>query len=67
VDELLIGHLPAGSVVTIHDGVGRRIWEGGKADGSLTLDVGSWARGAYLLRVQANGRLAMFKFVLIDR
>ena len=67
VDELLIGHLPAGSVVTIHDGVGRRIWEGGKADGSLKLDVGSWARGAYLLRVQANGRLAMFKFVLIDR
>ncbi len=67
VDELSIGGLSAGSVITIHDALGRRIWESGMADGVITLDVASWARGTYLLRVQANGRHAIFKFVLIER
>lgn len=67
VDELSISHLPMGSMLTIHDALGRRIWESGITDGVKTLDVASWARGTYVLRVQANGRHAMFKFVLIDR
>ncbi len=67
VDGLSISDLPAGSVITIHDALGRRKWESGITDGVKTLDVATWARGTYVLRVQANGRDAMFKFALIDR
>lgn len=67
VDDLSIVNLPAGSVVSIHDALGRRIWQRNKVEGILTLDVGSWARAAYVLRVESNDRHGMFKFVLIDR
>ena len=65
-DEIGMRGLSVGSTVSIYDTMGRRIWDGGSVTGMLTMDVGSWARGAYVMRVQTNGRQGMFKFVLID-
>ncbi len=66
-DELGMQGVPEGSTGSIHDAMGRMIWKGGMATGTLTLDVRSWARGAYVMRVHTNGRQGMFKFMLIDR
>lgn len=54
-----------GSMVVIHDALGRAIWEGKITGDSWMLNVSSWARGLYTLRLQGTGGHRSFKFVLV--
>ncbi len=48
------------------DAVGCLLWQGRIANDRWVLDVGSWARGAYVLRMAHRGRMETHVFVLIE-
>ena len=64
-DRLGIGQR-AGAEAQVLDAVGRLLWHGRITSEHWVLDVRSWARGAYMLRMVHNGRAENYKFVLIE-
>ncbi len=55
----------AGGVAVIYDVIGRVVWEGRVTEDTWSLDVSSWAKGSYTLRLQGLGEHRSFKFVLV--
>lgn len=64
-DQLVVGQR-AGAEVQVRDAVGRLVWQGMVTRDYWLLDVGSWARGAYVLRMVRFGRVETRKFVLTE-
>jgi len=50
----------------IMDPLGRRIWQGNLIGESWRLDVGTWPRGSYVLRMEEAELHRSFKFVLTE-
>ena len=65
-DHITLEGLGPGVALSIHDVVGRSVWRGTAASGSLVLDVAQWARGTYVLRVQGKIKHESIKFVLTE-
>lgn len=66
MSEVMIGTLPGRMDAVVLDAFGRPVWAGKTEGGSWRLDVGAWARGSYVLRMEYQGRFRAFKFVLIE-
>ena len=64
-DMLLIGNA-TGSDAMVLDMLGRRVWNGWVGHDRLAVDVGSWARGAYVLQLQDPRGARVVKFVLAE-
>ncbi|MCW5898068.1 MAG: T9SS type A sorting domain-containing protein [Flavobacteriales bacterium] len=64
--EIALGGVPVGSNISIHDALGRLVWREEKMGGSWRKNVRAWARGTYVLRLEQEGRIRSFKFVLIE-
>jgi len=64
-DQLIVGKR-AGAEAQVLDAVGRLLWQGRITSDRWVLDVGSWARGAYVLRMAHRGRVETHKFVLTE-
>jgi hypothetical protein len=64
-DQFFIGHA-AGHEAEVKDMLGRSLWKGKVQDDRFVLDVATWARGAYVLRVGGTGRYEVVKFVLVE-
>ncbi len=62
----LVVALADGAQAAVYDGLGREVWHGRIIGNRRALDVGSWPRGAYLLRMVRGTRVEAFKFILID-
>ncbi len=56
----------AGFEAQVLDAVGRMLWQGRITSDRWVLDVGSWARGAYVLRMSQSDRVESYKFVLTE-
>lgn len=56
----------AGSHVTVYDMLGHVIWHGRIQKEPWALDVQAWERTAYVLRMEKQGHVRSFKFVLIE-
>lgn len=52
--------------IDVYDVYGHKLWEDFITDEIWQLDVGSWARGSYMLRITELDRINTLKFVLID-
>ncbi len=63
--EVLMSTLPARMDAVVFDAFGRKVWAGKTQSSSWRLDVGAWARGSYVLRMEHQGVYRSFKFVLI--
>jgi hypothetical protein len=62
----LVGVEP-GMAVGVYDAMGRCVWRGASTGRPLKLDVGYWARGAYVLRMmEGTGKPQSVKFVLVN-
>lgn len=55
-----------GADAQVLDATGRLLWQGRITSDRWVLDVGSWARGAYVLHMAQNGRVESHKFVLVE-
>jgi hypothetical protein len=64
-DVLVIGNA-AGSAGVMLDMLGRRVWNGRVDHDRFAVDVGSWARGAYVLQVHGVRGVQIVKFVLAE-
>jgi hypothetical protein len=64
-DQLIVGNR-AGAEAQVLDAVGRILWQGRISTDRWVLEVGSWARGTYVLRLAYRGRLRSHKFVLTE-
>jgi hypothetical protein len=64
-DELVVAGRP-GAEMQVLDAMGRLLWKERIADDRLVLKVGTWARGAYVLRMVHKGKVESFKFVLAE-
>ncbi|MGV3636700.1 MAG: T9SS type A sorting domain-containing protein [Flavobacteriales bacterium] len=64
-DQLSLGQR-AGAVVQVLDVAGRMLWQGQITSDRWVLDVGSWARGAYVLHMAHGGHVESYKFVLTE-
>ncbi|HNR56309.1 MAG TPA: T9SS type A sorting domain-containing protein, partial [Flavobacteriales bacterium] len=64
--ELVIRGLPHGVKASVWDARGRSLWVGSTTVGTWRMDVGAWARGSYVLRLEQGSRNQSFKFVLIE-
>ncbi|MEZ4758330.1 MAG: T9SS type A sorting domain-containing protein [Flavobacteriales bacterium] len=64
-DVLVIGNA-AGSDAVVLDMLGRRVWHGRVGQDHFAVDVGNWARGAYVLQLHDPRRARVVKFVLAD-
>jgi hypothetical protein len=64
-DHLVVGKR-AGAEAQVLDAVGRLLWQGRITGNHWVLEVGSWARGAYGLRMVYQGKMESFKFVLAE-
>lgn len=64
-DQLIVGQR-AGAEAQLMDAVGRLMWQGRIISDRWVLEVGSWARGTYVLRMAHRGRLESHKFVLTE-
>jgi hypothetical protein len=65
-EHIAVDGIAMGTAITIHDAVGRSLWQGVSAGEHFQLEVGHWARGAYLLHAEHGGKRRSFKFVLIE-
>ncbi len=65
-DQLVIHGVPQATQANVFDGVGRMVWTGVVSPGRFALDVGTWARGTYVLRLQENFSSQSFKVVLSE-
>jgi len=64
-DALVIGNA-AGSDAVVLDMLGRRVWNGRVGHDRLSVDVGNWARGAYVLQVHVAQGVQIVEFVLAE-
>ena len=64
-DQLVVAQR-AGAEAQVLDAVGRLLWHGRIGGDRWVLDVGSWARGAYVLRMVRGEQLETHKFVLAE-
>jgi hypothetical protein len=55
-----------GAEAQVLDAVGRLLWQGLVTSDRWVLDVGSWARGAYLFRMAYRGQVEKHTFVLTE-
>jgi hypothetical protein len=65
-DWIALQGIVSGTGITIHDAVGRVLWHGAGSGEYFHLEVGHWARGAYVLHAVHAGQQRSFKFVLIE-
>src|SRR5690606_8370534 len=65
-NEISLTGVPRGSRVTIHDVLGRTVWQEDVTGGVWRKEVSAWARGGYLLRMERSGSARSFKFVLTE-
>lgn len=56
----------AGAEAEVLDAVGRLLWQGRITSDRWVMEVGSWARGAYVLRMVRGEQVEMHKFVLAE-
>ena len=63
---MLLTNVAEGAQVSVADLSGRLVWSGSTAAGTLRLNVESWARGSYVLKLDSHGQSRSFKFVLVD-
>ncbi|HNR55277.1 MAG TPA: T9SS type A sorting domain-containing protein, partial [Flavobacteriales bacterium] len=56
----------AGAEAQVLDAMGRVLWQGRIPNDRWVLEVGSWARSTYVLRMAHRGRLESHKFVLTE-
>jgi len=64
-DVLVIGN-GAGSDAVVLDMLGRRVWSGRLGHDRFAVDVGNWARGAYVLQLYDARGARVVKFVLAE-
>lgn len=64
-DALVIGNA-TGRDATVLDMLGKRVWSYGVKHDRLAVDVGSWARGVYVLQVHGVRGVQIVKFVLAE-
>lgn len=64
--EVGLSGVPLGTTITIHDGLGRLVLREEAVVVTWRTDASSWARGAYVLRLEQEERSRSFKFVLIE-
>jgi len=64
-DQLIVGRC-AGAEAQVLDAVGRMLWQGLITSDDWVLEVGSFARGAYVLRMAHRGQVESYKFVLTE-
>ena len=58
--------VPPGTRLTILDGMGRLVLREQTVAGAWRMDASAWAKGAYVLRLEQQGKSRSFKFVLIE-
>lgn len=63
---LSVSGVPQGASAVVYDGVGRTVWVGAAGPGLWQLNVSTWSRGTYVLRIEALGLIHSFRFVLTD-
>ncbi|MDX9750983.1 MAG: T9SS type A sorting domain-containing protein [Flavobacteriales bacterium] len=64
-DQLVVAQW-GGAEAQVLDAMGCLLWQGRITSDRWVLDVGSWARGAYVLRMVHLGRVEAYKFVLTE-
>jgi len=64
-DQLIVGQRE-GVEAQVRDAVGRVLWQGRITSDRWVLDVGSWARGAYVLHMAHHSQVESYKFVLTE-
>ncbi len=64
-NHLMVGGR-AGAEAQVLDAMGRLRWQGRITGDRWVLEVDSWARGAYVLRITHRGRLETHKFLLTE-
>jgi hypothetical protein len=64
-DQLVIGHV-AGEDAVATDILGQQVWSGRPTSDRFVVDVGNWARGAYVLRIRSGRGVQSVKFVLAE-
>ncbi|MBL8011862.1 MAG: T9SS type A sorting domain-containing protein [Flavobacteriales bacterium] len=64
-DQLVVGQR-TGAEAKVLDAMGRLLWQGRISNDRWVLEVGSWARGTYVLRMAHRGRVETHKFVLTE-
>ena len=64
-DKVVVTGRPEAEVQVL-DAVGCLIWKERIAGDRMVLEVGAWARGAYVLRMVHQGKVESFKFVLAE-
>lgn len=64
-NELVVGQR-AGAEAQVLDAVGRLQWQGRVTSDRWVMEVGSWARGAYVFRMAHRGRVETHTFVLVE-
>lgn len=64
-DQLVLSQR-AGAEAMVLDAVGRLLWQGWITSDRWVLNVGSWARGAYSLRLLHRGQMETHMFVLTE-
>jgi hypothetical protein len=65
-DRIALRGIDRGAGIRIHDAVGRVLWHGVAEGEQFQLEVGRWARGAYVLHAEHAGKRRSLKFVLIE-
>ncbi|MCB0793162.1 MAG: T9SS type A sorting domain-containing protein [Flavobacteriales bacterium] len=65
-DALLLMGVRPNAKVTIYDALGRSRWRGSSLGGTLTLEVGDWSRGCYVVVIVEEADRRSMKFVLIE-
>jgi len=63
--QLVIGHA-AGDEADAMDMLGQQVWSGRPTGDCFVVDVGNWARGAYVLRIHGRQGVSSMKFVLVE-
>lgn len=64
-DQLIVSQRE-GAEAQVLDAVGRMLWHGRVTSDRWVLEVGSWARGTYVLRMAHRGQVETHKFVLTE-
>ena len=65
-DRIAMDGIAIGTAITIHDAMGKSLWQGASSGDHFQLEVGHWARGAYILHAEYSGKRRSFKFVLVE-
>lgn len=63
---VVLNGIEPGTMLRVHDMLGRCVWQGKSSGGRMQLDVEPWVRGTYVLWVQGTRRHQSLKFVLTE-